>query len=82
MTGLKQPPIRGREFVETRVKERAGNHRPSGDPIQQRSRQLAGGDPSALPQFALHRVHPIQECFRIVEPAKLRRLAPRFPGMH
>ncbi len=49
MARLKQTPIRGREFVETRVEECAGNHRAGRDPIQQRSRKLARGNPTVAP---------------------------------
>ena len=82
MARFKQSPISGREFVETGVKKCAGNERSGRDPIQQRARKLAGGDPTVVPQLALHRLHPLQERFGIVQPAKLRSLAPRFPGMH
>ena len=82
MAGFEQTPVRGREFVETGVEESAGSQRSGRDPIEQRSRKLARRNPTVIPQFAFHRVHPAQKCIRVVEAVKLRRVARRFPGVH
>src|SRR5579871_3087106 len=82
VAGVEQVSVGGRELVETRMKESAGNERSNRDAIEERARELARGNPAVVMQLALDGEHPLQEFFGILQAAKFRNVAGGFPGTH
>src|SRR5665213_1017118 len=80
VAGFEQAAVGGCELVETGMKESGGRERSGRNAIEDRARELAGGNPIVVMQLALDGQHALKDFLGGAHAAVFRVAAGRFPG--